>query len=336
MADALSLFDVSKWQSGAYAGGGGFVGGLAKLGEGVGYKDDAADRHVAAILAQPIVPGGYHFGRPDLNPGTAGAYAEADWFWRVAASYGGAKGMLLALDAESAGGSAQWCDDFLGRLSWRSGGYNGLFYSYWSWMQTRGIIGAPLLQRSPLWFAWPDANGGFPIGAVAMQQYGLTSVPGISGSVDANRFFGSLANLKALTVGGGAAEPRGGPMFHPTIAGRWDDLVVGSDGAIWHTWGASPTDRATESWGGAGIPGTEWCGWTADGSMLLGRVVGVDARIYYRAVKGDGGVLYDWTAATGESAELPPSGSVGATGPPGPAISDQHIADVIAQRVANG
>lgn len=204
MVAELLGFDVSQYQDGAYAGGGGFAFGLAKLTEGVGYKDPAADRHMAALLAAGIVPGGYHFARPDLNGGTAGAQAEADWFWQVATSYGGARGMLLALDAESAGGWLQWCDDFLGRLSWRLDGYQGLFYSYWNWMQSHGVTpGSDLLGRSALWFAWPDANGPFPVGlAVSMQQYGLTSVPGIAGQVDANRFFGDLSQLRALTVGG--------------------------------------------------------------------------------------------------------------------------------------
>jgi lysozyme len=203
MADLLG-FDVSKWQGGAWNGSGDFTFGVVKLTEGVGYKDSAADRHMAAILAQPIVPGGYHFARPDLNPGTSGAYAEADWFWAVASSYGGAIGMLLAHDAESAGGSASWCQDFAGRLFWRSGGYNTIFYSFWAWMTSRGIVGSDVLARSALWLAWPDANGALPGPAVSMQQWGLTSVPGISGGVDANRFFGTLPQLEALTVGGGA------------------------------------------------------------------------------------------------------------------------------------
>lgn len=197
----LAGFDCSQWQAGAYSGGGGFSFGIVKLVEGVGYKDPAADRHMAAILAQPIIPGGYAFTRPDLNPGTAGAYAEADWFWSVASSYGGARGMLLVNDAESAGGSAQWCQDWAGRLAWRAGGYNPWLYSYLVWLQSRGIVGSALLAQDPLFFAWPDANGPLPL-AVSMQQYGLTSVPGIVGQVDADRFFGDPDQLKELTVGG--------------------------------------------------------------------------------------------------------------------------------------
>jgi hypothetical protein len=318
-------FDVSIYQSGSYAGGGGFSYGIGKLSEGVGYKDPAADRHMRAILNQPVVPGGYHFGRPDLNPGTSGAYTEADWFWRVATSYGGAIGMLLGLDAESAGGSVQWCSDFCGRLTWRLGGYNPWLYSYLDWMQSRGLVGSGLLSRCPLWFAWPDTNGSLPNLAVSMQQYGLTAVPGISGQVDANRFFGTRQQLERLTVGGivvTARPPGEHAMWHPTVAGRFDDLVVGTNSHVYHTFGTVPDQRGVEDWGGAGIPGTERCDWSPDGQHLLGRVVGVDARIYYRMVKFDGTVEYDWTPAIGEGAELPPSGPIG---PPGPPYDDTAV-----------
>jgi len=206
MAEAQG-FDVSQYQSGVYSGGGGFLFGLAKLTEGVGYKDPSADRHMAALLAQPIVPGGYHFARPDLNPGQSGAYAEADWFWRVAISYGGARGMLLADDQEvGIGPMGVWRDDFCGRLAWRLNGYAAGWYSYWSFIGTRALnYGAPYWA----WLAWPDANGALPSPnfAISMQQYGLTTVPGIAGQVDANRFFGSVAQLRALTVGAPAPDP---------------------------------------------------------------------------------------------------------------------------------
>jgi hypothetical protein len=234
---ALTGFDVSNWQAGAYSGSGGFSFGIVKLTEGVGFKDPSADRHMAAILAQPIVPGGYHFARPDLNPGTTGAYGEADWFWRVATSYGGALGMLLIDDAESAGGSLQWCTDFAGRLAWRLGGYSAWLYSYLVWLQSRGIIGSDLLTLDPLFFAWPDANGPLPSDlSVSMQQYGLVGVPGIAGSVDANRFFGDITQLRALTLGGGSRA--GGFNLDPETESRvvseidnlHTELGVGADG----------------------------------------------------------------------------------------------------------
>jgi GH25 family lysozyme M1 (1,4-beta-N-acetylmuramidase) len=342
-------FDASAWQGGAYSGGGGFTFGLAKLTEGVGFKDPAADRHMAAILAQPIVPGGYHFGRPDLNAGTAGAYAEADWFWRVATSYGGARGMLLALDAESAGGSAGWCDDFAGRLSWRLGGYNPLFYSYWAWMLSRGLVGAEVLTYAPLWLAWPDANGPLPGPVVSMQQYGLTSVPGIAGSVDANRFFGSLAQLRALTIGAGSTPnvtPGDPPMASGaciTIGARTIVAALGQDGQI---------GLASSEGGLGGLEAGTYLTIDPYGSsdvrdVWLGQDTGSDgeARLLVFAADGEGsvyGAAYrpaDWKQLAGWAivagwrryARVPVyQGEVlsGLQGPPGPPGKDAPPVDV--------
>lgn len=240
MADVLSGFDVSMYQGGSYSGGGSFAFGLAKATEGVGYQDPAWSRHIAAILLQPIVPGAYHFGRPDLNPGTAGALAEADWFWSVVSTVGGARGMLAVLDLEVGSGPlGQWRDAFLGRLAWHVGGYNPGWYSFWSFVQTRALNYA---TDAWSWLAWPDANGALPAPnfAVSIQQYGLTSVPGITGSVDANRFFGTTAQLKALTVGGDTGDDpmATGPLSDPnvqqhlidTVDGTWYFLEGGFDG----------------------------------------------------------------------------------------------------------
>lgn len=206
----LEGFDVSKWQAGAYVGGRGFAFGIAKATEGIGYKDAAYDRHMGAIRGSGIVAGAYHFARPDLNPGNP--EGEADWFLSVV---GDPAGMILAQDAESAGGSADWCDRFQRRIADRLGGYRAWFYSYWQWIQSRGILGSPILGRDPLWLAWPDSNGPLPISCSA-QQYGGVDVPGLGGGVDANRFFGDLSQLKALTVGGDSLTPEEHDMLSRT------------------------------------------------------------------------------------------------------------------------
>lgn len=196
MAD-LAGFDVSQWQAGAYAGGGGFSFGWAKASEGVGYADPSYQRHISAIRAHGLVPGAYHFARPDLGNSPEN---EADWFLRVV---GDPAGMLLALDLEVGSGDLLgWRDRFCGHLEALTGGYACGWYTYWSFALSHSL-NAPTPYWG--WLAWPDANGPMP-GAhfsVSMQQWGLTSVPGIAGQVDANRFPGSLDELRALTVGGG-------------------------------------------------------------------------------------------------------------------------------------
>jgi len=337
---AESGFDLSMFQAGSYSGGGGFSFAWAKLTEGVGYKDPAADRHMIAILNQPIVPAGYHFGRPDLNGGQGGAYAEADWFWTVATSYGGARGMLLGLDAESAGGSAGWCADFLGRLTWRSGGYNPWCYSYWNWMQTRGVVGAALLQTSPLWLAWPDANGDTPGGvAVSMQQYGLGGVPGIQGSVDLNRFYGSVEQLKKLTVPDpnatpvAAVEPPAPPPPPPPSGGgsmvaprpgsdRHDAVFITHAGSRFgHGWSnsisddsATPPTASYEDWpapeGVALVAGTAWAFWDSSGDWFSWGAQAPDGNWWYGWGTLAAANVSGWKRWANFSSDVPVAGPV--------------------------
>jgi hypothetical protein len=105
-------------------------------------------------------------------------------------------------------------------------------------------------------------------------------------------------------------------MWHPTIPGRFDDIVVGTDGHIYHLFGTSPTALQVESWGGTGIPGSERWGWSPDGQHLLVRVDGLDGQLWYRQLNLSGAVELDWTAAAGQFEELPLPGPIG---PPGPA-----------------
>jgi GH25 family lysozyme M1 (1,4-beta-N-acetylmuramidase) len=199
LAVAEGGFDLSSWQSGAYEGGGGFSFGLAKACEGY-WKDPAYDRHIAAIRAAGLVPGAYAYNRYDLGNSPED---EADFLLQVV---GDPRGMLLAADMEVAfrGPLTEWRARWLARIASRLGGYQAPWYSYSYYIDTHALNTA---QTTWCWLAWPDSNGGLPgvLVPVRMQQYGLTSVPGVPGSVDANRFFGSQADLRALTVGGAIA-----------------------------------------------------------------------------------------------------------------------------------
>lgn len=203
MSSVISGFDVSKWQPSVYAGGGGFAFGLAKATEGNGYADIMYTPHLAAIRAHGLIAGAYHFARPDLGNSPE---AEADWFLAVV---GDPTGLLLALDLEAGGGNLQsWRDRFCDRVEQRAG-KPCWWYSYDHFVRLHSLntAGTPY----PYWAAWPDSNGQLPtynFGPPVMQQWGLTGVPGIGGQIDANRFFGSVADLGALTIGGGGAKGR--------------------------------------------------------------------------------------------------------------------------------
>jgi GH25 family lysozyme M1 (1,4-beta-N-acetylmuramidase) len=233
-------FDTSGWQEGVWDGTGRYRFALTKFSEGVGFKDSAADRHFASFARPGFIRGGYHFARADLNPGTAGAYAEADWFWRVATSMGDVRAMLLANDMETAAGSGgplgQWRDDFNGRLEWRLGGGATGWYSYWHFITSHGLnYPCPYW----LWLAWPSQNGPLPASndPIEIVQDGLTTVSGIAGGVDYNRYPGTLDQLARLTVGG---APTTSPTGEPAMAvgqclylnGVNHVFLLGADGVV--------------------------------------------------------------------------------------------------------
>jgi len=188
----------------------GLAGAIAKATEGVGFTDSQWGRKQAALLAPgPLVGGSYHFLRPDLGNDPV---AEADWYLSQhdLRCFDPAIPWIFALDAEPpSGGSDGGCQAFMARV-WARTGYPCWFYSYSAWIQSRGISAF----GNPLWLAWPDGNGpnppllGWPV--ITMQQYGVASVPGVSGQVDANRFFGDRTALLALA--GAAGRTPGTPV----------------------------------------------------------------------------------------------------------------------------
>lgn len=202
--DIVLGLDISVWQRqpdfdripAEYA----FI--VAKSSEGNGFIDPTWRRNIAEIRRIGRIPGAFHYARPDLGNSPQ---AEADWWLNAV---GNPEGMLLQADHESAGGSAGWSEAFCVRVRDQLQGYHCLFYSYWSWIAQRAFWQRPGMSTYPLWFAWPASNGPMPTplpwDRVAIQQDGVVAVPGIVGDVDFDRFFGNLADLRALTVGGGA------------------------------------------------------------------------------------------------------------------------------------
>lgn len=204
---ALFGVDVSQWQGmvnwDAVASAG-VSCAFAKVTEGNGFEDPQWVHNAGPLAAPgPITAGAYHFARPDLGNTPE---AEADWFWsRLTAHVSNLEGWLLALDLEAGSGDlSAWRDRWCARIEAHSGGYKPGWYTYWDFAQTRGLNKATDYW---CWLAWPDSNGPLPNSAfaVAFQQYGTTSVPGIAGQVDANRFFGDVHQLGMLTVGGAMA-----------------------------------------------------------------------------------------------------------------------------------
>lgn len=109
---ALYGYDISKWQSvGTGDSAKDFI--ICKATEGTGYVDQNCDKHYQRAKKKGKLLGVYHFARPDLNKGTAGAKAEAAYFVNNCKGYIGES--ILVLDWEQPGttGQRDWAKAWL-------------------------------------------------------------------------------------------------------------------------------------------------------------------------------------------------------------------------------
>ena len=109
---ALYGYDISKWQSvGTGDSAKDFL--IIKATEGMGYVDPSCDKHYQRAKGQGKLLGVYHFARPDLNKGAAGAKAEAAYFVKNCKGYIGQA--ILVLDWEQPGttGQVSWAKAWL-------------------------------------------------------------------------------------------------------------------------------------------------------------------------------------------------------------------------------
>lgn len=110
---ALYGVDISKWQAvGAGDNGKNFV--ICKATEGSSYVDPSCDKHYQRAKAQGKLRGSYHFARPDLNGGVAGARAEADWYVKNIQGY--IRDGIMVLDWEKNVWDVAWAEAWLQRV----------------------------------------------------------------------------------------------------------------------------------------------------------------------------------------------------------------------------
>lgn len=123
---ALYGLDISKWQSvGTGDSAKDFL--ICKATEGTGYVDPNCDKHYQRAKGKGKLLGVYHFARPDLNTGTAGAKAEAAYFVNNCKGY--IKQAILVLDWEQPGttGQVPWAKTWLDEV-YRLTGVRPLIY----------------------------------------------------------------------------------------------------------------------------------------------------------------------------------------------------------------
>lgn len=167
-----------------------------KATEGIGFIDTKFARNQSESRRVDLPRFFYHFARPDLNNDPA---QEADYFL---SKVGPLKdGEVLCLDYEvQYHDPVGWCKLWLERVRFMTG-VSPLFYSYQS-MLTSNDWSPVVSEGFGLWVAAPTGdpnNNNFVTGAwpfAAMQQWGTEPVPGISGAVDADVFFGDISTFK--------------------------------------------------------------------------------------------------------------------------------------------
>ncbi len=210
----LNGIDVSSYQhpGGAAIGwtsvrASGVSFAFVKATESTGYTNPYYAQDVKAARAAGISVGGYHFARPAYS-----ATAQADHFAAVLRTAGGT--LPPVLDLEDSGGLGvaalrSWTATFLARVRSDVGVTPVVYTGPYFWADELG--GSTGFGAYPLWIAQytsaaaPDATGGWKAWTFWQwtdgSYFSPKAVPGISGSVDRDRFSGSAAQLAALAAG---------------------------------------------------------------------------------------------------------------------------------------
>ncbi len=195
-----------------------------RVSDGLSTIDTKFETYWAQSRANGIIHGAYQFFRPNQDP-----IAQAELFLDKLGNTIADDDLPPVIDIEAAGGltpaqvaakAKQWIDHVEAALGVKPIIYTGFYF----W---RDQVGAPAYGAAhPLWHAQYTSaacpNISAPWTKWAFWQYTSSgSVDGIAGNVDTNRFDGTMAELMALTPGGGNGT--GGTP--PSSCG-----VIGADG----------------------------------------------------------------------------------------------------------
>lgn len=290
---------------------------ICKASEGVGFQD----KNFAGYWQQAIAAGAgmifpYHYARPDLNPGTAGAANEARWFAQVLQGRLGAQDRAM-LDLEQ-NESLAWAHAFHDALVANRPLKNKpvLYDSVSHFLQFFAAdlslaakydcaLAAypPQMQAPPaappgwnlLWWQFTDND--------TQQPRIIMDVPGI-GLCDVNLWLGGLTKGQ-----------RGEMLLqHPTDAGRLDLVYLAPDGNVWHARNNSDGLAGLVASGNAasmtlGAPAEKLlsveAAWSNNGVSLNIVAVGVSGQVYGKAMDFGGVLEMDWTPIPGVLTSVP-------------------------------
>jgi GH25 family lysozyme M1 (1,4-beta-N-acetylmuramidase) len=177
--------------------GGGYRFAIMKASEGTGYTDPTFKTNWAAAKKAGLLRGAYHFFRPSVD-----GVAQAKHFVSVMGTLADTD-LPPVCDLEVQDGVSdatviQRTKDFMAKVKSLTGRtpmlYSGYFFT---------SLGSPSgFSQYPLWVAhWTTSCPNIPNGGwktwTFWQHSDNSSVPGISGNVDGDKYNGSLADLKA-------------------------------------------------------------------------------------------------------------------------------------------
>lgn len=216
----LKGIDVSKWQAqidfDALAPTVDFI--IARASYGVGYIDSWYARNRDETRRINKLVGHYHYSYPQFNT----PEAEADWFVKVVGKP--RDGEILVLDFEESaytGNKVDWCKRFLDRVTSQMDGCKPLLYITKSWANDPKNNWSPIIDAGyglylAYWDYNPDStNWSVPWAVCALRQYSDSlTLPGISGVVDGNVFYGTHDQYRKY----GYKTPAPAPTPEPTPA----------------------------------------------------------------------------------------------------------------------
>lgn len=187
----------------AAVAGSGVEFAIAKAAEGTGFLDRFFAGNWAAMKANGLVRGAYHFSRPS----STGAVAEAEFFLACLNHAGGLEpGDLVVLDLEdpdSGGDLSGWTLQWLQHVH-AAVGFKPILYSGRYYLQDHGVA-VPAIAEYPLWLAayQTDMPANVPPWPTYLiWQYSSSgSVPGVAGDCDMDTVY-DLNELRAYGMPG--------------------------------------------------------------------------------------------------------------------------------------
>lgn len=212
--DVSHYQDTVDWEGVA---GSGLVFSWAKAAEGTNYIDPTFAYNAVNAKAFGILFGVYHFARPDVDLGLAGADAEAAFFWNAVSNYVVADGMSLmpVLDYETSPGSSyttatssqwvnEWCHDIVNYGLASGVTINPVIYCSASfaksWLNTT-VTNWPLWRTANGTNELTGAPNTSPWATWSFWQYGQGLNPGITnGIVDVDVFNGTDESIYNYVV----------------------------------------------------------------------------------------------------------------------------------------